>query len=272
MSSEAPKTRAASTRWDPQQYLKFSDHRLRPALELLGRVPLASPVVVYDLGCGAGNVTKIIAERWPSARVQGVDNSKEMLAKSASQSAKIEWVEADAGTWSPDAPADMIYSNAALHWIGDHRTLFPRLLGFLNAGGCLAVQMPMSWDSPSHRLMRETLKDGATNGTAFGTEELRRAADRKWVLEPEIYYELLAGRTATLDIWTTEYFQVLEGDDAVLEWVKGTGLRPILDGLERRERESFVAEYARRLRLAYPIGKDGRTLYPFERLFIVATV
>ena len=260
------------TRWDPQQYLKFSDHRLRPALELLDRVPLEAPAVVYDLGCGSGHVTRTILERWPSARVCGIDSSKEMLAKAAAQPGKIEWIEADVADWSPDALPDLIYSNATLHWIDDHRALFPRLLEFLAPGGCLAVQMPMSWDAPSHSLMRETLANGGPNGTAFGTRELQRAANRKWVEEPETYYDLLAARTETLDIWATEYLQVLEGEDAVLEWVKGTGLRPILDGLDETERQTFVAEYARRLRRAYPRRRDGSTLYPFQRLFIVATV
>jgi trans-aconitate 2-methyltransferase len=260
------------TRWDPKQYLKFSDHRLRPALELLGRVPIEAPAVIHDLGCGSGEVTRVISERWPSASVYGIDNSKEMLEKAAAQPDTVRWIEADVRDWSPNAAPDLIYSNATLHWIDDHRTLFPRLLGFLKPGGCLAVQMPLSWDAPSHHLMRDSLMSGGPNGASFGTQELRHEANRKWVEEPEAYYELLADRTVSLDIWSTEYLQVLEGKDAVLEWVRGTGLRPILDGLGDDERERFVAEYARRLRTAYPTREDGRTLYPFRRLFIVATV
>jgi len=262
----------AGTHWDPNLYLKFSDQRLRPALEVLDRVPLESPNVIYDLGCGSGNVTRIISERWPAATVYGLDNSKDMLAKAAAESGKVQWVETDICTWSPDEPPDLIYSNATLQWIEGHRDLFPRLVGFLKSGGCLAVQMPLSWDAPSHRLMRETLANVSPGGKALGTEELRQAVARKWVEDAEAYYDLLAGCTRGLDIWETEYLQILEGEDPVLEWVKGTGLRPILTSLNDEEREVYLVEYARRLRAAYPVRADGRTLYPFRRLFIVATV
>jgi trans-aconitate 2-methyltransferase len=156
--------------------------------------------------------------------------------------------------------------------VEDHQALFPRLVGYLRGGGCLAVQMPLSWEAPSHRLMRETLANGGPNGQPLGTEELRRAMARKPVEDAEVYYNLLAARTPSLDIWATEYLQILEGDNPVLEWVKGTGLRPILNGLNDSERATFLAEYARRLRLAYPPKPDGRTLYPFRRLFLVALV
>jgi trans-aconitate 2-methyltransferase len=228
--------------------------------------------VIYDLGCGAGEVTRIIAERWPSATVYGIDNSKEMLAQAAAEPGRVHWIEADIHTWSPDEPADLIYSNATLHWVEGHHELFPRLAGVLKAGGRLAVQMPLSWGAPSHRLMRETLTNGGPNGQVLGTEQLRQAVARKWVEDTEVYYDLLVGCTRSLDIWETEYLQVLEGDNPVLEWVKGTGLRPILNGLDNHERALFLEEYARRLQAAYPVKVDGRTLYPFRRLFMVATV
>lgn len=271
MSSQLHQGQVAGTYWDPHLYLKFSDHRLRPALELLDRVPLESRQVIYDLGCGSGQVTRIIAERWHSATVYGIDNSKEMLAQAAAAPGRVQWIEADIRTWSPDEPPDLIYSNATLHWLEGHHDLFPRLVGALKAGGCLAVQMPLSWGATSHRLMRESLANGGPNGKALGTEELRQAVARKWVEDAGVYYDLLVGCTSSLDIWETEYLQVLEGDDPVLEWVKGTGLRPILNSLDDQERELFLVEYARRLRAAYPVKADGRTLYPFRRLFIVAT-
>lgn len=261
----------AGTRWDAYQYLKFSDHRLRPALELINRIPLESPRVICDLGCGTGQVTRLIAERWPSATVYGIDHSKEMLAQATAEPGGIQWVEADIRTWSPGEPPDLIYSNAALHWVEAHYELFPRLVGALKANGCLAIQMPLSWEAPSHKLMRETLENGGPGGSPLGTETLRQAVNRKWVEEAETYYELLADRTRCLDIWETEYLQVLEGGHPVFEWVKATALRPILNGLDEQERALFLAEYARRLRAAYPARPDGRTLYPFRRLFIAAT-
>jgi trans-aconitate 2-methyltransferase len=272
MAARAHQGQMAGTRWDPGLYLKFSDHRLRPALELLDRVPLEFPAVVYDLGCGTGQVTRVIAQRWPAASVHGLDSSREMLEKAAADGGPVRWIEADLRTWRPDAPPDLLYSNATLQWVDAHQELFPRLLSCLKAGGCLAVQMPLSWDAPSHRLMREVLASGGPSGRALGTEELRQAVARKWVDDAAVYYDLLVGCTATIDIWETEYLQILEGADPVLEWVKATGLRPILNGLGDDERGLFLVEYARRLHAVYPARADGRTTYPFRRLFIVATV
>jgi trans-aconitate 2-methyltransferase len=272
MSSRIHQGQIAGTRWDPNLYRKFSDHRLRPALELLDRIPLEAPRVIYDLGCGLGQVTRIISDRWPAATVYGLDNSKEMLAQAAAQPGQIQWIEADLHTWSPAEAPDLLYSNATLHWVEGHRELFPRLLGCLKPRGCLAVQMPFVWGAPSHRLMRDTLANGGADGRPLGTEELRRAVDREWVEAADVYYDLLAGCSRSLDIWETEYLQILDGDDPVLEWVKASGLRPILNSLDDKEREFFLAEYARRLRTAYPVRAGGRTLYPFRRLFIVATV
>lgn len=270
MQAHTHQAQIAGTYWDPIQYLKFSDHRLRPALELLDRIPLTSPAVIYDLGCGSGQVTRLIAERWHSAKVYGLDNSPEMLAKAALEPGNIHWIEEDIHHWKPAEPPDIIYSNATLHWVEAHSTLFPRLAGFLRVGGCLAVQMPLSWDAPSHRLMRETLANGGPNGSSLGSEQLRQAVARKWVEDAEVYYDLLVDCTQSLDIWETEYLQILEGNDPVLEWVKGTGLRPILNGLDEHERGLFLTEYTQRLREAYPTRADGSTLYPFRRLFIVA--
>ncbi len=266
-----PADSSCNTRWDPRQYLKFADHRLRPGLELLERVTVESPGVVYDLGCGSGQLTRLLAERWPDVRVQGLDHSPEMIERAGREPSRVAWIEADIGTWEPREPAGLIYSNATLQWIENHELLFPRLLGFVKPGGCLAVQMPLSWPLPSHRLMRETLANGGPQSGALGSEALRRSMARKWVEDASVYYDLLVDGAKALDIWETEYLQALEGDDAVLEWVKGTGLRPILNGLEGTERETFLEEYARRLRQAYPPRADGRTLYPFRRLFVVAT-
>ena len=262
----------AGTNWDIGLYHEFSNLRLRPGLELLGRVQGTFPSVIYDLGCGAGQLARIIAERWPSASVFGVDNSKQMLEAAASEGGQVEWVEGDLGDWQPEKSPDLLYSNAALHWVTSHHLLFPRLVGLLNDGGCLAVQMPLSWAAPSHRLMRETLANGGANGAPLGTEKLRQAVGSNWVKSATEYHELLAGRVRSLDVWETEYLQVFAGEDPVIAWVKGTGLRPILNTLNDNDRAVFLLEYSRRLRVEYPMNSDGKTLYPFRRLFIVATV
>ncbi|HET7875869.1 MAG TPA: methyltransferase domain-containing protein [Methylomirabilota bacterium] len=249
--------------WDPAQYLKFADHRLRPALDLLNRIDVAAPAEVYDLGAGVGNVTRLLKERWPQARITGVDASPEMLAKAAAANPGIVWQQANLATWSPPRPADVIYSNAALHWLGEHERLFPALLSALAPGGRLAVQMPRNFSAPSHTAIAEAARSGPWRARL---EPLLRPVP---VGEPAFYFDLLAPRTAALDIWETEYVQVLEGEHPVKEWVKGTWLRPLLDALEEPERSRFESCYAELVARAYPPRPDGRTLFPFRRLFII---
>ena len=264
----------AGESWNPGQYLKFADHRLRPALDLMGRIPLENPQVIYDLGCGSGNVTRLLADRWRDADVVGMDNSPEMLERAAADAdgygGNVRWQTGDLANWQPDREPSVLYSNAVIQWVPDHDELVPRLWNLLPPGGCLAVQAPLSWDMRSHRLMREALADGGPGGRALGSQELRTAVSNRWVQDPDFYYDLLAPQSAHLDVWTTEYQHVLAGDDAVLEWVTGTGLRPILNGLDDGEREIYLEEYRRRLNAEYPKRADGVTLYPFQRLFFVA--
>ena len=263
--------------WDPGQYHKFSDHRRRPAVELLARVPPADePGLVIDLGCGSGEITRLLAARWPGAAVQGVDNSPDMLDRARAGDAegggepRIKWVEADIATWAPPRPPRLVYANASLQWVNGHEALFPRLLRTVAPGGVLAVQVPRSRGARSHLLMSEVLAAGGPGGAPLGTEALRREIARRWVLEPAEYFDLLAPEAARIDIWTTEYVQVLAGEDPVLEWVRGTGLRPILNGLAEPDLARFLDAYRPALRDAYPRRADGTTLYPFPRLFIVA--
>lgn len=252
--------------WDPAQYLKFADQRLRPAIDLLNRVDLAEPREVYDLGSGTGNVTRLLKLRWPNARVTGVDGSAEMLAKATAAMPEITWQRADLSLFHPPRPADLLYSNAALHWLGDHGSLFPALLADLPPGGVLAVQMPRNFLAPSHTAIAEAARMGAWRSKI---EPLLRPSP---VAEPAFYYDLLASRTAHLDIWETEYLQVLEGENPVKEWTKGTWLRQFLDALEEPERSGFETSYASLVARAYPRRADGRTLFPFRRLFIIARV
>ena len=278
MASGASQAAATATdavrstgRWDPAQYARFGDHRLRPALELLARAELAAggtvPTLTYDLGCGAGEIARLMAERWPEAIVIGSDFSPEMLQKAAATPSRVRWEEADVCTWTPPQAPDLIFSNAMLQWVEGHDVIFPRLAGMLKPGGVLAVQIPLSWDEPSHRAMRTVLAD-----LGLGTDSLRETLARKWVADPDYYYDLLRPLVRDLDIWVTRYMQVLQGDDPVLEFVRSTGLRPVLTGLGDAERERFLAEYRRRLDEAYPKRAGRETLYPFPRLFIVARV
>jgi trans-aconitate 2-methyltransferase len=257
-------TAAASATWDPAQYARFADARLRPAIELLARVPAGERRVVYDLGCGGGQVTRLLVERSPDAEILGVDSSEAMLAAARADVPGAAFVAGDIATWSPPRPADLIVANAALHWIADHQALMLRLLGRLAPGGVLAVQMPRNHGAPSHTAIAEAAEAGPWAGRLAGVRGIAPVA-------PALdYARLLLPHAAAVDAWETEYVQVLTGPDPVMEWTKGTALRPYLDALGA-DAPGFLADYAARLRLAYPPQPDGRTLFPFRRVFIVAT-
>jgi len=256
------------TSWDPNQYLKFADHRLRPALDLLQRIPAAEPGHVVDLGCGAGNVAKLLAERWPEARVTGIDSSMPMLEKARAAAPNIAFIQAEMDTWRPSAPVGVLYSNAALHWLDGHETLFPRLMQQVAPGGALAVQMPRNHRAPSHTSMAEAVEAGPWRAKLAGVRSIRAVHD------PDAYYRILAPHAARLDIWECEYLQVLartrDGENPVVEWTKGTALRPYLDALDDSGRKGFLAAYTERIAKAYAPQPDGSTLFPFRRIFIVA--
>lgn len=252
--------------WDPRQYLNFADHRLRPAIDLITRIPGIEPKQIVDLGCGPGNVTQLLANRWPDARITGVDSSKEMLDHACTEHPDIHWQAADAGTWTAEEPVDLIFSNAALHWLPDHGVLFPRLLSQLAPGGILAVQMPRNFDRPSHRLVEDAASEAGVYHrltSLFGPPPTHA---------PHFYYDILASDVTCLDIWETDYLQVLEGEDPVLEWIKGTWLRPFMNSLQDDPgaQQRFVTAYRRLVEQAYPKQADGKTLLPFLRLFILA--
>ena len=250
--------------WDPARYLAFEGHRLRPALDLIARIPLAAPESIVDLGCGTGNVTRLLAERWPDARIIGIDGSPEMLARAREGGGRIRWVRAALDDWRPEEPVGLVFSNAALHWLGDHARLFASLADAVAPGGALAVQMPRNFDAPSHRCMTEAASSGPWRDRLAG---LLRPSP---VAEPGFYYRVLAPRARRLDLWETEYLHRLDGDNPVAEWTKGTWLKRFLDALEEPMRGDFEADYRRRIKAAYPAQPDGHTLLPFRRLFMVA--
>jgi len=251
---------AARPDWDPAQYGRFAAERARPGLDLLARLADETPNVVVDLGCGPGYLTARLQRQWPRAHVLGIDSSPQMLAAARRDHPGLAWQRADIADWRPDRPPDLIFANASLHWLPDHAALLPRLLGSLAAGGVLAVQMPRSHDLPSHVAMRQAAADFPA------TAEMASRADP--VATPQAYYDLLAPHAAALDIWEVDYLHALQGDDAVVEWTKGTGLRPLLKALGD-EAEAFLARYRALIAAACPRRADGVTLYPFRRLFIV---
>jgi len=250
--------------WDPKIYLGFAAERTRPAAELLARVPVENPRHVADLGCGPGNSTALLAARWPDANLEGIDNSQQMLAEARASGVKARWTEADVAQWKPDAPCDVIFSNATLQWVPDHESLLPRLMAQLSPDGAFAFQVPRNFTEACHVLIREVADGGPW------AAKLKNVRDWWNVLEPQAYFAILEPHARALDIWETRYVQVLDGEDAVYRWMSGTGLRPFAAALEGAEREAFLAEYKRRVAAAYPRRESGKTLYPFQRLFAVA--
>jgi trans-aconitate 2-methyltransferase len=250
--------------WDPQQYARFAGQRLRPALDLIARIAIEDPRTVVDLGCGTGSVTRLLRNRWPHAGITGVDDSPQMLDEARKLGTDIGWQQSDLGVWNSPQGIDLVFSNAALHWLDDHPSLFARLRGSVAAGGVLAVQMPRNFGAPTHTLIQELATSPPWRDTLVG---LLRPQP---VLAPEAYYALLAPNARNLDIWESEYLQVLEGENPVAEWTKGTWLVPLLAALAPNARADFESDYRRLVGKAYPRQPDGRTLFPFRRLFIVA--
>lgn len=250
--------------WSPAQYLKFEDERSRPARDLLARVPLEDPAAVVDIGCGPGNSTELLVERFPGAAVTGLDTSPAMLAEARTRLPSARFVEADAADWRPESPVDLIFANAVLQWVPDHLGAIGRLMEALNPGGVLAFQVPDNLDEPSHVAMRETAADGPWRGRF--AEPIRREP----IAPPAVYYDRLRPGAASVEIWHTAYYHPLADAPAIVEWVKGTGLRPYLDRLGEDERTAYLAAYQARIAEAYPPLGDGRVLLKFPRLFVVA--
>ena len=252
-------------RWDPEQYLRFADERSRPFRELLARVGARHPRVVADLGCGPATLTRELAQRWPDADIEGVDDSPEMIERARAEGGDaVRLTLADLRDWSPKEPLDVLVSNATLQWVPRHVDLLDRFAGFLAPDGWLAVQVPGNFGEPSHAALRQLAATGPWRDRLSGV---------RWpdVEEPATYLARLAQLGLRVDAWETTYQQVLPGEDAVLEWMRGTGLRPVLAALtDAQERAAFESAYARRLREAYPAQEFG-TVLPYRRIFVVAT-
>ena len=256
----------AGPTWDPAQYLRFADSRARPFFDLLAPVHADAPRQVVDAGCGPGNLTATLAERWPAAEVLGFDSSPAMVERAAACTApRVRFTLDDARTWQPPAPVDVLVSNAVLHWIPEHDRLAARWLAYLAPGGWLAFQVPGNFASPSHGAIDEVLA-----APRWRTALPDGVAGRARSFDPEHYLQVLADAGATVDAWETTYVHVLDGPAPVLEWMKGTALRPVLDALGESDlRAEFLAELNERLLAQYPPGPHG-TVFPFRRVFVVA--
>lgn len=253
--------------WDPRQYNRFDAQRDRAALDLLVRLPEElDPAEIWDLGCGTGQHAALLKRRHPHAAVHGLDSSTAMLEQARALSADVDWSVGDIASWAPDRPADLILANASLQWLPDHTALFAHLAGALAPGGLLAVQMPMAWETRHHTIMRETAAEGPWASVLTGVYTIAP------LLPAEAYYEALAPLCDDIDLWSTTYLHVLTGENAVLEWMKGTALRPYLTALgsDPVMSDAFLKALSARLSTAFPQRRDGATLLPFPRLFLVA--
>ncbi|MND87599.1 trans-aconitate 2-methyltransferase [Agrobacterium tumefaciens] len=251
--------------WSAQQYLKFEDERTRPARDLLAQVPLERVLNGYDLGCGPGNSTELLTDRYGVNVITGIDSDDDMLAKAADRLPNTNFGKADLSQWRPAQKADLLYANAVFQWVPDHLAVLSQLMDQLESGGVLAVQMPDNLQEPTHRAMEDTGANGSWKDT-FADGRLRR----KPLPAPSDYFNALAPKSARVDVWHTIYNHPMKDAESIVEWVKGTGLRPYLAAAGEENREAFLTDYTQRIKAAYPPMADGRLLLRFPRLFVVA--
>jgi trans-aconitate 2-methyltransferase len=250
--------------WDADLYLRYADERTQPSIDLVSRIAVPDAKRIIDLGCGPGNSTQVLRRRWPDAGVAGLDSSAEMIAAAKEAYPGGTWLLGDVRTWSADAPFDVAFSNATFQWVPDHAALFPRLFGMVVPGGALAVQMPIHLHSPLHRLMLEISERPPWR------EKLAGARVALKTEKAEFYYDLLQPLASRIDLWETEYLHVLDGPEAIVSWIRGTGLRPYLAALDDAEGRRFQELLLAGVEKAYPRRAGGKVLFGFRRLFVVA--
>jgi len=265
MAAHEVSRRMSRPSWDVEQYERYKAYRDRPALDLMVQIPDdLEPREIWDLGCGTGEHAALLARRHPGARVHGLDSSPAMLEAARARNSAVDWVHGDIDAFAPAQPPDLIFTNAALQWIPGHAALFPKLVGMLATGGAFACQMPLSASEHWHAELRALAAEPRWGGKLTNLREVQPVAPA------EDYWRWLSP-LAEVDIWKTRYLHVLTGEDPVVEWMKGTGLRPYITALEEiHERDAFLAAYAERMRQAFPKEVDGSTLFDFPRIFIVA--
>lgn len=255
--------------WQPETYVQFEEERTQPCRDLISRISSRDPGKIIDLGCGPGNSTAALVGRWPKASIAGLDSSAEMLARARERNPQCQWIHSDITRWAADEQDqfDIVFSNAALQWVDNHAAVYPSILARVSEGGVLAIQMPANMNEQAHQLMRDLASSGEWR------ERFQRDGVREWfVHDATFYYDVLAKCTSRIDLWETTYYHVMPDAKAIALWYRGTGLRPFLDTLpDDAMREEFVNDYAKSIGRAYPPRADGWVIFPFRRLFVIAT-
>jgi trans-aconitate 2-methyltransferase len=251
--------------WNPNSYLKFRDERTQPSIDLVSRIEIVNPGSIIDIGCGPGNSTQVLLKRWPNADIVGLDNSQEMIAKAKSDYPGRKWILADAAHYDPKQSFDIVFSNATLQWIQDHEKLISRLYSFLKTGGALAVQVPANNESPLHNSLRTVSKDDRWSKFTGDCDGLLNYQSASY------YYDILVSLSSKIDLWETTYYHILSHHQALIEWYRSTGMRPFLERLpDDYCRMQFEDEVLNGCRESYKVQKDGKMLYPFNRIFFIA--
>ncbi len=253
------------TTWNPNHYLQFADERTRPAVDLVSRIQLPNPRTLVDLGCGPGNSTQVLRQRWPQAHLLGIDKSPEMIAAARSKYPDQEWLLGDVSKWKAEKPVDLVFSNAAFQWVPNHQHLITHLFAQVTDGGALAFQIPSNRYAEVRLHLHEIAED------PIWRERMHGPKSALIIEEPDFYYETLAEQANNLDIWETEYHHIMDSPEAIVDWISSTGLRPFLQVLaDEQERELFTSKLQKSVRTSYPKCKNGKVLFPFRRLFVVA--
>ncbi len=253
--------------WNPDLYLKYKNERTQPSIDLVSRINIEKPRSVIDIGCGPGNSTQVLAERWPEAKTTGFDSSPAMIEKAKSDYPHMQWIQGDASAIATDTKYDIVFSNATIQWIPDHEQLIPRFLGLVEKGGALAVQIPKFRDMPMGMIVGRVAAKGRWKNRTVECEKLFTYHDYGF------YYDILSEQARSVDMWETSYIHVMESHEAVLDWIRSTGLRPYLDRLEgETDKKHFENDVLEEMEKNYPLQKNGRVLFPFKRLFFIAYI
>lgn len=251
--------------WNADLYLQFANERTQPSIDLISRINVPTPSTIVDLGCGPGSSTAILRQRWEQADITGIDNSPEMIAAASAATPSGKWIVADVAQWQADRQFDIVFSNATLQWLPNHSQLFPHLFAQVAMGGALAIQLPTNVRSPLRQVVLDVAKDSAWR------DRLKLANTTLTMNTPSFYYDLLAPIAARLDLWETEYYHIMDSHQSIVDWFRGTGLRPFLAALANEsQRQQFEQQVLAGYAAAYPTQQDGRILFPFKRLFMVA--